>query len=145
MKIEDIAKQVLELDEKATKEPWYAVLEAREVVSTWENKSWRSEGYTVSPDKERHGWETDGGCPGYSLSKLNADCIADYRTSAPVLARAVLSLLEQNAKMKKALEYYANGPYGFKDAPKRLSEVSIIGAEARAALHDIDEMTKEKK
>lgn len=41
--------------------------------------------YTVSTHPDYSGWETDSGCPGYGISRANAELIAALRNSAAKL------------------------------------------------------------
>ena len=98
MTLNDLIDRVLKLDKKATRGPWFSVSpDARGYeFDHRDDESWTSEGYTISPDKNKPGWETDGGYEGYSLSKNNCDLIAEYRTAAVKLAK-ILELILTDA------------------------------------------------
>ena len=79
--------ELAEKAEKATQGEWFAVKTDRE---TWVTDKWKSEGWTVSPEQNYLGWETDSGISGYSLSKDNAEFMASMNPqTALALIRAV--------------------------------------------------------
>ncbi len=54
--------------------PYHSV--SPEYASRVYSDVWASEGWTVSPSANEHGWETDCGCHGYSISESQAKFFA---------------------------------------------------------------------
>lgn len=65
--------ELQEKAEKATPGPWFA---CGPDAFYCETDKWESENWTVSPEKDVHGWQTDSGYSGYSISESNAKFIA---------------------------------------------------------------------
>lgn len=100
MTLEQICKQVLELDERATNFGY-----------GW---SFEKDGWIVGlKGPKPSGYELICDCS-QSCTEKDGELIENYRTSAPVLARVVL-------RMKKALEAYVNR-YSYKNE----SNIAIV-------------------
>lgn len=85
-----IARQLRDLMAKATPGPWYAT-DAEYWEGHWADGSLsaREETWTVSTDPKAPGWNTDGGHPGYGISKADAELIAFLRTHAQEIIEAL--------------------------------------------------------
>lgn len=151
MKVEDLCKTVLDLDEKATPGKWELVHQGSEdypqahILLPTE--------YEILLPSER-GWNcafpnkllVDHGRT-LTTPENDAKLIVDYRTSAPLLARALLRAKE--ALSDEAIqEYISKMKWVDADAyTKQLVEINVatFARTLRAALRDINEMVRDKK
>jgi hypothetical protein len=108
----DAARRIIELDKEATPGPWYPVLgranDGTQLKSCFDQAEWPQEHYTVSPKNGAQGWETDCSHAGYTIGKDNAGFIAETRTLAPEVAKALLEAVEL---LKEAYPGMLEDPY----------------------------------
>jgi hypothetical protein len=84
--IEKLIKKTLTLDAKSTNAPWFATADC-----CWHDQQdkYKLDTWTVGPIEDEPNWNNDSNQPGYGMLKKDAELVAAYRTSAPILAKAL--------------------------------------------------------
>jgi hypothetical protein len=94
----ELLAEVERLNKAATPAPWYAVGPEGEQGDGLAGFEREDNGYTIGSKPGEHGWENDSGCPGYSITKEDAEFAARARTLLPLLAKELKARLSGSSR-----------------------------------------------
>ena len=87
--------EVERLDKAATPAPWYAVGPdgVADRCDGLAGIDRGDDGFTIGSSPDKHGWDNDGGCAGYSVTEGDAQFAARARALLPILAKELRARL----------------------------------------------------
>jgi hypothetical protein len=119
---EDLLSEVERLDKAATPAPWYAVGPNGKQGDGLAGFEREDNGYTIGSKPDEHGWENDSGCPGYSITKEDAEFAARARVLLPLLAKRLKAQLGLVATVRA----WANAECGATEADAVLAALAKL-------------------